>query len=52
LRVKPGVTVAADIESERETAYLISDGMRRRLTEAREREGGISIEDVVEKVRI
>ena len=45
-----GVIVPIDlwreIESERETAYLLnSDAMERRLLEARQRQGGISLED-------
>ena len=38
-------------ESERETAYLLkSVKMKRRLLEARERQGGISLEDTLERV--
>ena len=52
-----GVIVPIDlwreIESERETAYLLkSDTMRRRLLEAKERTEGISIEDAREKLGI
>jgi PHD/YefM family antitoxin component YafN of YafNO toxin-antitoxin module len=37
-----------EIESERETAYLLkSEAMRRRLLEAKQRQGGLSIEEVV-----
>jgi hypothetical protein len=40
-------------ESGRETAYLLkSDTMRRRLVEAKQRHGGLSIEEVVEKLGI
>jgi len=40
-----------EIESERETAYLLnSEAMRRRLAEARGRQEGIPLEDVVEKL--
>jgi PHD/YefM family antitoxin component YafN of YafNO toxin-antitoxin module len=40
-----------EIESERETAYLLkSDAMRRRLMEARSREDGIPLEDAIEKL--
>ena len=35
-----------EIASERETAYLLkSDAMKRRLLEAKNRQGGISLED-------
>ena len=40
-----------EIESERETAYLLkSEPMKRRLLEAKERQGGISLEDALERV--
>jgi antitoxin YefM len=42
-----------EIESERETAYLLrSETMKRRLLEAKERQHGLSIEAVVEKLGI
>ena len=42
-----------DIESERETAYLLkSETMRQRLLAAKQRAGGFSIEAVVEKLGI
>jgi antitoxin YefM len=42
-----------EIESERETAYLLrSDIMRRRLLEAKQRQDGLSIESVAEKLQI
>lgn len=42
-----------EIESERETAYLLkSETMRRRLLEARDRREGLPIEVVVEKLGI
>jgi PHD/YefM family antitoxin component YafN of YafNO toxin-antitoxin module len=42
-----------EIESERETAYLLkSETMKRRLLEAKERQEGLSIEAVVEKLGI
>jgi antitoxin YefM len=42
-----------EIESERETAYLLrSNAMKQRLVEAKERRGGLSIEDVCEKLGI
>ena len=42
-----------EIESEKETAYLLkSDNMRRRLLEAKERQEGIGFEDACEKLGI
>jgi antitoxin YefM len=42
-----------EIESERETAYLLkSETMKRRLLEAKERQEGLPIEAVVEKLGI
>jgi len=42
-----------EIESERETAYLLkSEPMRRRLLEARERSEGVDLETAVEKLGI
>jgi len=42
-----------EIESERETAYLLkSETMKQRLLAARQRQGGLSLEAVVEKLRI
>ena len=42
-----------DIESERETSYLLSSpAMRRRLTEAMSRTEGISLENALEKLGI
>lgn len=42
-----------EIESERETAYLLkSESMKRRLLEAKERQGGISFEDALEKLGV
>lgn len=42
-----------EIESERETAYLLkSETMKRRLLEAKERQQGISLEEAREKLRI
>jgi len=42
-----------EIESERETAYLLkSETMKRRLMEAKQRQEGVSIEAVVEKLGI
>lgn len=45
------ITLWHEIMSERETAYLLqSETMRKRLLEAKERKGGISIEDACEKL--
>ena len=42
-----------EIESERETAYLLkSEPMKRRLLEAKERQQGLSLEEVREKLGI
>lgn len=42
-----------EIESERETAYLLkSDAMKCRLLEAKDRQEGIPIETVIEKLGI
>lgn len=42
-----------EIESERETAYLLkSETMKRRLQEAQQRQEGLSFEAVVEKLGI
>ena len=42
-----------EIESERETAYLLkSEEMKRRLLEAKNREDGISLEEACEKLGI
>jgi len=42
-----------EIESERETAYLLkSTAMRQRLTEARNRQGGLSLEEACEKLGV
>jgi PHD/YefM family antitoxin component YafN of YafNO toxin-antitoxin module len=42
-----------EIESERETAYLLkSEEMKRRLLEAKNREDGISLEDACAKLGI
>jgi PHD/YefM family antitoxin component YafN of YafNO toxin-antitoxin module len=56
-----GNTVAAivpielwrEIESERETAYLLkSDNMKRRLLEAKNRQEGITLDEACEKLGI
>ena len=45
------IEVWREIESERETAYLLrSEPMRQRLLAARQRRDGISIEAVIEKL--
>ena len=42
-----------EIESEKETAYLLkSETMKRRLIEAKDRESGIPLEEVREKLGI
>jgi antitoxin YefM len=42
-----------EIESERETAYLLKrDAMRERLLEAKQRDGGLSLDQVREKLGI
>jgi PHD/YefM family antitoxin component YafN of YafNO toxin-antitoxin module len=42
-----------EIESERETAYLLkSENMKRRLLEAKERQTGIPFEEALEKLGI
>ena len=42
-----------EIESEKETAYLLkNENMRRRLLEARERQEGISLDEASEKLGI
>ncbi len=42
-----------DIESERETAYLLkSETMKRRLLEAKNRQGGMGLEEACEKLGI
>ena len=42
-----------EIESERETAYLLkSENMKRRLLESKQRQGGLSLEAVAEKLRV
>jgi antitoxin YefM len=47
------ITLWREIESERETAYLLnSETMKRRLLEAKERQEGLSLEAAVEKLGI
>ena len=42
-----------EIESERETAYLLkSEAMRKRLLESKDRTGGISLDDARKKLGI
>jgi antitoxin YefM len=47
------IDVWREIESERETAYLLkSDTMRKRLLEAKNRIGGVSLDEVRQKLGI
>ena len=47
------IDVWREIESERETAYLLkSDAMRKRLLEAKDRIGGVSLDEVRQKLGI
>ena len=47
------ISLWREIESQRETAYLLkSDAMKRRLLEAKNRDGGLPIETVIEKLGI
>jgi PHD/YefM family antitoxin component YafN of YafNO toxin-antitoxin module len=47
------ISLWRDIESERETAYLLkSDAMRRRLLEAKERQQGLSLDQAIEKLGV
>jgi len=47
------IDVWREIESERETAYLLgSETMKERLLAAKQRQGGLSIEAVIEKLGI
>ena len=39
-----------EIASERETAYLLT--MRKRLLAAKDRDGGMSLDEVLEKIRV
>lgn len=42
-----------EIESERETAYLLkSETMKRRLLDARDRQGGIAFDEVCQKLGV
>ena len=42
-----------EIESERETAYLLkSENMKRRLLEAKERQEGVSLDEACEKLGV
>ena len=42
-----------EIESERETAYILkSEPMKRRLLEAKERQGGISLENALKRLGV
>jgi antitoxin YefM len=47
------IDVWREIESERETAHLLnSDAMRKRLLEAKNRTGGVSLDEVRQKLGI
>jgi PHD/YefM family antitoxin component YafN of YafNO toxin-antitoxin module len=47
------IDIWREIESERETAYLLkSDAMRQRLLEAKTRIGGVSLDEVRQKLGI
>jgi PHD/YefM family antitoxin component YafN of YafNO toxin-antitoxin module len=47
------IDVWREIESERETAYLLkSENMRRRLLQAKNRIGGVSLDEVRQKLGI
>jgi hypothetical protein len=47
------IDVWREIESERETAYLVkSDAMRKRLIEAKNRTEGVSLDEVRQKLGI
>lgn len=47
------IEVWREIESERETAYLLkSDAMRKRLVEAKDRIGRVSLDEVRQKLGI
>jgi PHD/YefM family antitoxin component YafN of YafNO toxin-antitoxin module len=47
------ISLWREIESERETAYLLkSETMKRRLLEAKDRQQGFSLDETVEKLGI
>jgi len=47
------ISLWREIESERETAYLLkSETMKRRLVEARERQQGLSLDEALAKLGI
>ena len=47
------ISLWREIESERETAYLLkSEAMKRRLFEAKERQQGLSLDEALEKLGI
>jgi len=47
------ISLWREIESERETAYLLkSDAMKRRLLEAKERQQGLSLGETLEKLGV
>jgi PHD/YefM family antitoxin component YafN of YafNO toxin-antitoxin module len=47
------ISLWREIESERETAYLLkSERMKRRLLEARERQHGLALDEAIEKLGV
>lgn len=47
------ISLWREIESERETAYLLkSEAMKRRLLEAKQRQQGLTLDEAVEKLGI
>jgi PHD/YefM family antitoxin component YafN of YafNO toxin-antitoxin module len=47
------ISLWREIESERETAYLLkSEAMKRRLLEAKQRQQGLSLDQAIEKLGI
>ena len=47
------ISLWREIESERETAYLLkSEAMKRRLLEARKRQQGLSLDEAIENLGI
>ena len=47
------ISLWREIESERETAYLLkSETMKRRLLEAKERQQGLALDEAIEKLGV
>jgi len=47
------ISLWREIESERETAYLLkSETMKRRLLEAKERQQGLTLDEAIEKLGV